>query len=145
MERSSLCYAVLEYTHSLIGAREEKREKMREKEEASLAQWNAIFRQRKRKFPINPHLRSTRTSGCRGRAPAGARGVLAFSFFLKAGRRPARSMMSGSQSPYLDSPITRCYTFKRNPHFRKYSIYWNIEEIKTHGTTRSPRDQSRRP
>ena len=37
-----------------------------------------------------------------------------------------------------------CYTFKRNPHLRKYSIYWNIEEIKTHGTTRSARDQSRR-
>ncbi len=31
MERNSLCYAVLEYTHSLIGARDEKREKMREK------------------------------------------------------------------------------------------------------------------
>ena len=32
MERSPLCYAVLEYTHSLIGEREEKREKKREKE-----------------------------------------------------------------------------------------------------------------
>ena len=32
MERSPLCYAVLEYAHSLIGEREEKREKMREKE-----------------------------------------------------------------------------------------------------------------
>lgn len=32
MEQSPLCYAVLKYTHSLIGAREEKREKMREKE-----------------------------------------------------------------------------------------------------------------
>jgi len=53
MERSPLCYAVLEYAHSLIGAREEKRGKMREKEEASLAQWNAIFRQRKRKFPTS--------------------------------------------------------------------------------------------
>src|SRR5216684_4502898 len=53
MERSSLCYAILEYTHSLIGAREEKREKLREKEEVSLAQWNAIFRQRKRRFPTH--------------------------------------------------------------------------------------------
>ena len=34
MERSPLCYAVLEYAHSLIGEREEKREKMREKEPA---------------------------------------------------------------------------------------------------------------
>ena len=32
---------------------------------------------------------------------AGARGVLAFSFFLKAGRRPARTIMSGCQ----DSPL----------------------------------------
>ena len=33
-----LWYAVLKYAHSLIGAREEKRGQMREKEEASLAQ-----------------------------------------------------------------------------------------------------------
>ncbi len=32
MEQSPLCYAALEYIHSLIGAREEKRGKKREKE-----------------------------------------------------------------------------------------------------------------
>jgi hypothetical protein len=37
MERSQLCYAVLEYAQSIIGVREEKREKMREKKEVSLA------------------------------------------------------------------------------------------------------------
>jgi hypothetical protein len=31
MERIPLCYAVLEYAQSILGVREEKREKMREK------------------------------------------------------------------------------------------------------------------
>ena len=37
-----LCSAVLKYAHSLIGAREEKRGKMREKEEASLTQQQSL-------------------------------------------------------------------------------------------------------
>ena|SRR5436853_7863818 len=97
MERSPLCYAVLEYAHSLIGEREEKREKMREKEPAlhSLRKSMLISRWLAIKVTIESALMraETATSGATSRSAVSSQSIASLKgphIYQKCPRFPAR-------------------------------------------------------